>query len=152
MLSRKIFSWGALGLVWAVSVGAAPAQAPITSGTCVNGACATGACYGQECFTCQHTHCPPALKHCTEGPPHICFKCGCPRPICNPCMNPNWGYFETCWNPWPWPPDYSHCRAVPPAAMITLNPGMPAVIGAPSNMPTMPDGTLPSPRTLRPGL
>ena len=114
--------------------------------------CAQGNCYAQECFTCQHTHCPPALKHCMEGPPHICFKCGCPRPICNPCMNPNWGYFETCWNPWPWPPDFSHCRAVPPAATITLNPGLPAGIGAPSGSSVTPDNILPAPRTLRPGL
>src|SRR6478735_1178676 len=43
-----------------------------------------------EMFSCQRTHCPPPLKHCMEGHPRICWKCGCPKPICNPCDQPNW--------------------------------------------------------------
>lgn len=104
----------------------------------------------QDCHRCQHFHCPPSLKHCMEGPPHICFQKGCPRAICNPCLNPNWGYFETCWNPWPWPPDFSHCRAVPPAATVMLNPGAPVGLGMPFTVPEVqPSPTLPPPRPLR---
>ncbi len=121
----------------------------------------------QDMFHCQRHHCPPHLKHCTEGPPRICYKHGCPRPICNPCLNPNWGYFETCWNPWPWPPDFSHCRAVPPAATVVLNPdaapfGVGPVYGTPVPGPgpgngaingahPSPDTPLPQPRPVRPG-
>jgi hypothetical protein len=55
-----------------------------------------------------------------EGGPRIHIKMGCPRPICNPCAQPNWGYYEKCWNPWPFPPNWSHCQAVPPAATVAL--------------------------------
>src|SRR5437868_4850475 len=55
---------------------------------------------GGDPFCCQRHHCPPALSHCQEGPPKIRVKCGCPRPICNPCNQPNWGYYERCWSPW----------------------------------------------------
>jgi len=96
---------------------------------------------GGDCYSCQRFHCPPGLKHCQEGPPHIHIHRGCPKPICNPCQNPNWGYFEPCWNPWPWPPDYSHCRVPPPAASVILDPGVPA-------MPA----PMPMPRQNRPGL
>ena len=103
----------------------------------------------QDCNRCQHFHCPPGLKHCMEAPPHIHFQHGCPRPICNPCLNPNWGYYETCWNPWPWPPDFSHCRAIPPAATIALNP-VPVSFGMPLVAPEgQPEPTLPLPRPLR---
>ena len=54
-------------------------------------------------FRCQSDRDDGLTVCCYEGPPHICFQKGCPRPICDPCVNPNWGYFETCWNPWPWP-------------------------------------------------
>jgi hypothetical protein len=117
-----------------------------------------------DCYHCQRFHCPPALKHCLEGAPRIHFHRGCPKPICNPCQNPNWGYFEPCWNPWPWPPDYSHCRTPPPASAIVLNPGPGAVLQQhnptiimqeplpmPTPIPTQTQ-TLPAPRTLRPGL
>ena len=71
---------------------------------------------------CQHFHCPPALKWCMEGAPRICFQHGCPKPICNPCEAPNWGYYQKCWTPWPWPPDWSHCPVPPPASQVF--PGM----------------------------
>jgi len=67
---------------------------------------------------CQLFNCPPGLKHRQEGSPRIHFQRGCPRPICNPCANPNWGYFEPCWSAWPWPTDFSHCRVPPPAATV----------------------------------
>lgn len=68
---------------------------------------------------CQRFHCPPPLVHCQEGPPKIKVKKGCPRPICCPCDLPNFGYFQTCWTPWPVPPDWSHCPVPPPAAYVT---------------------------------
>jgi hypothetical protein len=72
----------------------------------------------QECGeACNHHHCPPCFPHCTEGPPRIKFKCACPKPVCPPdCDTPNWGYFEPCWRPWPWPPNYAHCPCPVPAA------------------------------------
>lgn len=67
-------------------------------------------------------HCPHPIKHIYEAPPKIHFCHGCNKPICNPCNLPNWGYTQTCWTPWPWPPDWSHCPSVPPAATVMLNP------------------------------
>jgi len=69
-----------------------------------------------------HGHCPPALKYIYEGGPKIHWHCGCPHPICNPCDLPNWGYHETCWTPWPFAPNWSHCPTPPPAAFVQLNP------------------------------
>src|SRR5688500_7140033 len=74
------------------------------------------------CAPCQTHHCPPAFKHCYEGPPHIHWTRGCPHPICNPCDLPHFGYFETCWTPWPFPPTWGHCPTVPPSALVNLNP------------------------------
>ena len=99
------------------------AQEPAASGP----SCATCAA---PCATCQHFHCPPALKWCMEGIPRICFQHGCPKPICSACDAPNWGYYQKCWTPWPWPPDWSHCPVPPPASQVY--PGMlpPAGAGA----------------------
>jgi hypothetical protein len=51
-----------------------------------------------------------------EGPPKLKFKKACPKPVCDPCTLPHAGYYEACWNPWPWAPDWSHC-ALPPASL-----------------------------------
>lgn len=75
-----------------------------------------------SCAPCQTHHCPPAFKHCYEGAPHIHWKRGCPHPICNPCDLPHFGYFETCYSPWPFPPNWGHCPTPVPAAFVTLNP------------------------------
>jgi len=83
--------------------------------------------WGAGCNTCsvgtfcQTHHCPPPLSHCQEQPPVIRVKCGCPRPICNPCAQPGWGYYEPCWSPWPFPPSYNHCLTLPPAATVALS-------------------------------
>src|SRR5439155_1922322 len=93
------------------------AMAPLAAGSCASGSCST-------CATghfCQTHHCPPPLQHCMEGHPHIRVKCGCPKPICNPCNQPGWGYYEACWSPWPFPPNYNHCVTLPPAATIALS-------------------------------
>lgn len=94
-----------------------------------------------DCYSCQKHHCPPHYKHCREGPPRICWEHGCPRPICVPCTAPNWGYYQTCWTPWPWPPDWSHCPVQPPASVVF--PGLAHPGSLPSDMP--------EPRKLRSG-
>jgi hypothetical protein len=103
------------------------------------------------CDGCHWWNCPPQYKYCMEGPPRICVKCACPKPVCCPANAPNWGYFQTCWRPYPWPPDWSHCYGTPPASQIV--PPF-ASAGAIHAMP--PAGELPSdlpgPKTLKPGL
>src|SRR4051812_39074805 len=84
------------------------------------------------------SHCPPPYCHIQEGPPHIHYKCGCPAPVCNPCDLPHYGYFQPCWRPWPYPPDWSHCPEVPPAALI--NPG-PLPPNTTTNLPGEPETT-----------
>ncbi|MCI0458367.1 MAG: hypothetical protein L0Z62_15490 [Gemmataceae bacterium] len=75
---------------------------------------------------CQRHHCPPRFKYCQEGPPRLHFQKGCPRPVCPPgCDTPNWGYFQPCWRPWGWSPDWSHCPYLVPAATVVLPPAPP---------------------------
>ena len=105
----------ALALLFTKAADAQDAVAsPAGCSTCASAACAPAGC--------QHFHCPPVFKWCMEGMPRICFQHGCPKPICNPCEAPNWGYYQKCWSPWPWPPDWSHCPVPPPAAHVF--PGM----------------------------
>lgn len=89
-----------------------------------NGSCSTCGGHG----LCPRQHCPPPYKHCMEGPPRLRFRKGCPAPVCSPCDAPNWGYFQPCWNPWPWPPDWSHCPTIPPAATVAPGPLVGAVV------------------------
>jgi hypothetical protein len=86
-----------------------------------NAALAQEACgtpVSSDCRTCQTHHCPPFFRWCQEGAPRLKFQHGCPKPVCNPCDMPNWGYFQTCWSPWPWPPDFSHCPVPTPASQV----------------------------------
>src|SRR5262249_4192778 len=84
-------------------------------GQCCEGGCgAAGGCREGGC----RGPCPPPYIHHQEGPPRIRFRHACPRPVCPPCDTPNWGYFQTCWRPWPWPPDWSHCPAPPLGALL----------------------------------
>ena len=131
--SRLLALLGLAALAWAAQGSTVQAQG---CATCAQG-CASG--------FCQTLHCPPWFHHCQERPPVICIRCGCPRPVCNPCALPNFGYFQTCWSPWPLPPDWSHCKVPPPAAFVQLNP--PHVAGPPGTMPVTPPAptTTPSP-------
>ncbi len=100
---------------------------------------------------CCRERCPPYYIHHYEGPPRISFKHACPKPICAPCELPHWGYFEPCWRPWPFPPDWSHCPVPPAAAMIPS-----AVIPRTSEPPVPGPGTggyreLPAPKRIGPG-
>ncbi|HWY88679.1 MAG TPA: hypothetical protein VNX28_18345 [Gemmataceae bacterium] len=137
LVSENLTSCALAALALLLPQSAALAQDPASS-------CATGSC-GTSC--CQIFHCPPALKWCMEGMPRICFQHGCPKPICNPCEAPNWGYYQKCWAPWPWPPDWSHCPVPTPASQVF--PGM-----IPAGQPSQIDatGTMPRPLNVRPPL
>jgi hypothetical protein len=107
--------------------------------------------------------CPPCFRWWQEGPPKLHFKCACPRPVCPPCQLEHWGYFETCWRAWPFPPDWSHCPTPPAAAHIEgMLPGMPyaaeppqsSAPGATPGRAVPPGSELPAPRQVpstRPG-
>jgi hypothetical protein len=114
MSSRKLLGWlGISAFLWLATPALSWAQ--FGSATC-------GVSFGTPCAApCQSFHCPPAYKHCYEGAPHLHFHRGCPHPICNPCDLPQWGYFETCWTPWPFPPSFAHCPVPPPAQFMPLN-------------------------------
>ena len=70
-----------------------------------------------ECATCKQT-CPPPFIHWAEGPPNLRFKTACPKPVCDPCTLPHYGYYATCWHPWPFAPDWSHCPTPPPGTVL----------------------------------
>jgi hypothetical protein len=82
-------------------------------------------CGGAAPARAQHifgrSHCPPGISHCRERPPHVHITHGCPKPVCNPCELPNFGYFEPCWRPWPWPTDQAHCRVPSAAAPVIVD-------------------------------
>lgn len=102
---------GLSAILWSACASAGQAQ---TFGTPIG---------ASSCNTCAPTHhCPPAYKHTYEGAPHIHFHRGCPHPICNPCDLPHFGYWETCWSPFPFGPSWGHCLTPPPAAFVILNP------------------------------
>ncbi len=66
--------------------------------------------------------CPPGIfcpvtTFCRIRQPCIKWKCTCPKPICDPCNLEHYGYYPTCWHPWPFPPDYTCCR-VPPNSVV----------------------------------
>jgi hypothetical protein len=91
-------------------------------------------------------HCPPRFCHIMERPPCLKIRCGCPKPVCNPCDLPHAGFWPTCWRSWPYPPDWSHCPYPPPSTLIA--PPMPGGHGpvgmAPPPVPEQP--TLPAPK------
>ena len=93
-------------------------------------------------------HCPPPLKWCSEQAPKIKFKCACPRPVCDPCNLQHYGYYATCWQPWPFPPDYSHCPTPPPGALLPPPPYPPYTPRGPQERPADPNKgeELPKPR------
>jgi hypothetical protein len=135
--------------LWLAPVALWMASAPVHAQDMFNGWGGAGCGTCSLTYGCQTHHCPPALSHCQEGPPKIRVRCGCPKPICNPCTQPGWGYYETCWSPWPWPPNYGHCLTVPPAATIALsgpyNPNAPNAPYGPGATPEPSTRTLPAP-------
>jgi hypothetical protein len=95
-------------------------------------------CAPSLCGTCGvcREKCPPYFIHCFEGPPKLKFKRGCPKPVCDPCHLEHFGYFRPCWQPWPYPPDWSHCPVPPPGVPELLPPAIPP----PDQLPRVPDG------------
>src|ERR1700722_17717237 len=104
----KRHGWKVLGLTIALAL-----QSPQMASAQILGGLFGGGC----CNSCPHFHCPH-VKFCVEGPPRVCLKQSCPKPAINPCAQPNWGYYQTCWSPWPWPPDWNHCPVQPPATLV----------------------------------
>src|SRR4051812_2553310 len=109
-------------------------------------AAAAGLCAGPAAradgvlLNCFNPHCPKC-KHCFEGPPIIKFKAGCPKPCCDPCSLEHFGYYRTCWAPWPYGPDWGHCAVMPPGAVVPPHPGRAPVEATPSS--TRPGERLP---------
>jgi len=132
LVGKRLAGLGLAALALFVAQTPAFGQEPCSSCSSCTASCPAG---------CQRFHCPPPLKWCTEGKPRICFQHGCPKPICNACEAPNWGYYQKCWSPWPWPPDWSHCPVPPPASQVF--PGM-----IPAGQATQTDETGPNPRRL----
>jgi hypothetical protein len=81
-------------------------------------ACATCATPGAGCAACKGGPCPPKWHYTYEGPPKIKWHKGCPRPVCDPCRLEHYGYYQTCWAPWPFAPDWSHCPCPPPGVAL----------------------------------
>ena len=119
----------------------------------LGGGCATCAnCYqpstseGSKC--CQWHHCP-RYYHCSEGPICLKFRCGCAKPVCNPCDLQNYGYTETCWSRGQW---QSTCPVPPGAGPAALPHSAPLAgrANVPREqfeiMPALPEGGI------RPGL
>ena len=82
--------------------------------------------------SCGRAPCPPKFHHHFEGQPKLKYKRACPKPVCNPCDLENWGYYQTCWRPWPCPPNWSHCPVPPPGVTEPCPPE-----GAPVRSPDM---------------
>ena len=136
-LYRKMLSWlGISAFLWLATPSLSWAQS-------CGVACAT---FGVPCAVGGSHHCPPAYKYTPEGAPRIHWGHGCPRPICNPCDLPHWGYYDTCWTPWPFPPNWSHCATPPPASFVNLPNVYP-----PNNYPPGAHPTMPPVRTMQPG-
>ncbi len=69
-------------------------------------------------------HCPTTV-FCRPKEPRIKYKNVCPKPICPACEMENYGFYPTCWHPWPFPPNYAHCEgpAIAPPPGAALPPG-----------------------------
>ncbi len=80
--------------------------------------------------------------------PFIFYKRVCPKKICPCCGLDNYGYYPTCWQAWPFPPNYAHC----PTPRIVPTPYSPTEeLKAPEKLPEKPlekvPEKLPSPKT-----
>src|SRR5204863_4098096 len=118
----------------------------LLSAVLVAGLAFAPAAVAQQCDSCGKGPCPPYYKYHYEGPPKIKFKCGCPRPICDPCNLPHYGYFPTCWHPWPFPRNECPCHHPQPDVLLPYgdNTGMPHRL-APSDATSPPRSLAPVP-------
>lgn len=60
--------------------------------------------------------CPPFIAP-TPKPPRTMYKWVCPPLISNSAQMEHYGYYSSCWRPWPEPADLSHCPC-PPGAVL----------------------------------
>jgi hypothetical protein len=65
----------------------------------------------------------PITVFCKPRQPFVWYRCICPQRVCPCCGLDNFGYYPTCWEPWPYPPNYAHCH-VPPAAAFATPPNV----------------------------
>jgi hypothetical protein len=87
--------------------------------------------------------CCPSITFWRVRPPCIKYRCVCPKSVCGPCNVEHYGYYQTCWHPWLFPPDYSHCRIPPTTNSVPSE-------SQPSSPPTEKDELLPVPKTYLP--
>jgi hypothetical protein len=104
------------------------------------------------CDSCPWPICCGHYSFCLEGGPRIKFHRTCPKPVCPPCDLEHWGYYETCWRAWPFPPDWTHCPVPPPSAHMegqvlpTLRPAAPLAVAPGSGSRIRTDQGIPMPR------
>ncbi|HEY7424304.1 MAG TPA: hypothetical protein VH682_08765 [Gemmataceae bacterium] len=93
----------------------------------------------------EYLHCPKTV-FCKPRCPNIKYRCVCPKPVCSCGGLENFGYYATCWQPWPFPPDYSHCPVPPPIVVAAPSRSTPS----PSTPKEAPESTeqLPSPKEM----
>jgi hypothetical protein len=119
---------GLSAFLLALCAGAASADEPAAAGpSCEQanwaiGAWATGICGAWQ-------HCCPKTCFTREKSPCINFRCICLKPICQPCVLEGFGYYPTCWRPWPFPPNYCPCPVPPPGALVDQ---APLIVGVPA--------------------
>jgi len=101
-----------------------------------------------SCGSCAHqpkVPCPPPFCHYAEGPPNLKFKKACPRPVCDPCNLEHFGYYQTCWAPWPYQANYDHCpvphsgTVLPPPLVPPYTPRVPRPAPGAGSRPAGPD-------------
>jgi hypothetical protein len=113
--------WWRQEQLWAAGLAGALLALPAAAQAQCGGGCATcggGGGTPAGCASPKLEKCPPKFTWISEGKPCIKFKCGCPRPVCDPCKLEHFGYYQACWAPWPYPPDWSHCPYLPPGAAL----------------------------------
>jgi hypothetical protein len=105
---------------------------------------AAGAHADDGCCSPSGSCCPKTTFFRTK-PPHIHWKRICPKPICDPCSLEHYGYYPTCWHPWPFPPDYSHCQHPQPGMTVDAVQAQPPVMPRANgeDLPTPHKATLP---------
>jgi hypothetical protein len=142
--------WGAAALLlagltaaaWSDTARADGGACP--AGGCATGSCETGGCATGNCGSC--LTCCPKYYFTIEKAPKICFKTVCSKPVCDPCNIEGNGYYPTCWRPWAYPPNYSHCPVPPPGVLASQPPPLMAAPGVTTGSDLRQSDPLPAPR------
>ena len=69
-------------------------------------------------YCCGPRHGCPGYVHCQPMAPRMHFPQVCGKAVCEPCTLEHFGYYNTCWAPWGFPPDFSHCPTPQLAAIV----------------------------------